>query len=341
MLSVIRNLVLFVVTFVAVSAGLRPSYTTDKTLRAKVDYFRQHKDEFDFVFFGSSRIYRCFDSKHFDRQVSATGMPMKSYNFAFQYHRPHEMNQLIAAVLASKPKRLKTIAVELMNWNPTILAAMRTHDRTPAWHTLAESISACQTIWRAKEPFEKKIQWWTIHASNCVARWINHGGGTRWIEQHFDDPKEHTRLLAKMERGNGFVALDAETEEVYAMRFRRFREFFWDIFYKQVLMIPQKNREQGTLRHFNLSAQLAQQTMIQQSGVRALFVIPTVRQGTPVMNQLADHLDHFFSYNHPLRWPHLYRRDRYWDRRHMNQLGAKEFSEVFAAEFVRRQRDSR
>ena len=340
----ILSVALFFITFLGVCWLLRPGYTEDATLRAKVEYFRQHKDEFDFLFLGSSRIYRCFNSKEFDQHLAAAGIKNRSYNIAFQYHRPHEMNVLLREILASKPKRLKFVAVELMDWNPTILSAMRSHDRTPAWHTPRETWAACWTIAAAKEPLEKKIQWWTIHLSNLVARSINHGGGSRWLRQRFSaksDEREHQRLLKKMERGDGFVALDDETEEVYAMRYNRFREQFWEIFWEQVQVIPDKNQQAGTLDHFNLAAQLDQQKVIQEAGAGALFVIPTVRQGTPVMNQLSRHVDHFMSYNHPLKWPHLYRRNRYWDRRHMNRRGASEFTKVFADNFIQWHRTHR
>jgi hypothetical protein len=44
-------------------------------------------------------------------------------------------------------------------------------------------------------------------------------------------------------------------------------------------------------------------------------------------------LEHSFTFNHPTQFPDLYRRDRYFDRGHLNRRGAGEFSRLLAERF--------
>lgn len=345
---VTRNLLFFLVAFYVVACLLTPAQSLDPVLNAKLDYYREHKDEFDLVFLGSSRIYRCFDSRVFDEAMSDHGHAIRSFNFGLSYLRAHEMDVLVDKILAMNSSRLKYVAVELMSWDPTILENIAKHDRTIEWHTPSETLAAMRTISLIDAPLDKKIEWWSTHASNFCAKYTNHGGATRLLKLIGTPPDEYNWHWKMIERGHGFIALDDERDPTYAEQRRYFLEEdvpmrgrgkvrMYDLFVEQVNEIPAENSVAGRLDRFNVAAQLGQQRRIQLRNIAPIYVVPNVRYGTPELNLLksAKHLDNVFTYNRPEKYPTLYDRDNYWDRGHTNRRGAAEFSKIFAADMAR------
>ncbi len=344
----LRNIALFLVAFGVVTCFLVPPQSLDVVLRAKLDYFKQHKDEFGIVFLGTSRVYRCFDARLFDQEIAGYGHRLRSFNFGLPYHRAHEIDVFVDELLAMQPQRLKHVAIELMSWDPTILEKIATHDRTIHWHTPSQTISACRTIWLVDAPLAKKIEWWSTHLSNFCAKYTNHGGATRWISLANEHPGEYQWRKRMIERHSGFIALDDERDPAYAGRRQYFRNAFvpmdgrgevrlYELFLEQVAEIPEENAVLGTLERFNLTAQLHQQTKIKRQGIKPIYVLPNVRFGTPDLNELRDRdlLEDVLTYNHPQQYPAIYIRDNYWDRGHLNKQGAAEFTRLFAKDMAK------
>src|SRR5262245_19965519 len=71
-----------VVSFGIVAIGLRQlvPWPEEYGLRAKYDWYRDHKDEFDGVFIGSSRVFRGFDPLVVDGELATRGVPARTFN---------------------------------------------------------------------------------------------------------------------------------------------------------------------------------------------------------------------------------------------------------------------
>ena len=71
----------------------------------KLAYFARHKDEYDAVFVGSSRVYRQIAPGVFDRQVAAsTGRAMRSFNLGAPSMFLPESLYVIDRILAQRPR---------------------------------------------------------------------------------------------------------------------------------------------------------------------------------------------------------------------------------------------
>ncbi|MGH7201760.1 MAG: hypothetical protein ACREJB_14220, partial [Planctomycetaceae bacterium] len=293
-------------------------------------------DEYDAVFFGSSRVYRAFSPEVFAQELKKENGELRAFNFGVGHMRSHEMNVLIERVLAMKPKRLKYVFIEVMDWTPPILEGESGHERVIAWHTPRETLSACRTVWLTDAPLAEKLEQCRTHLLHFVAHHANYGGGTRWLALHWGrDPRFH-QLLADFGKGDGFVPIDQEPGRRFQERREEFLTIDYERFAKEVAAIPAENARAGALDRFNLQAQLDQQRRIDEAGAIPIYVLPNLRWGTPDMNRLYrdGHLDHVLHYNHPLKYPALYDRGHYWDRGHLNREGARIFTTILADDFA-------
>ena len=327
---------LFAASFCAVAWLLRPPRSSDPLFSAKLAYFKQHAHEYDAVFFGSSRVFRGFDTQAFARKLRAHGHELCVFNFGIGAMRPHELTALTHRVLAHRPARMKFVFVELMDWTPTILADLRTHDRTRNWHTPAETFSALATVWRSETTWAERWSKCTTHVSWMLAKYTNAGEGMRFMETWTHANMDHDRYLAACRSHHGFVALDWETDPRYAARRNRFVTENFRVFRRQIKRIPNENDETGSLEEFAVRAQTRQQQLLRRLGVEPIYVIPNLRWGTPDMQRLHQdgHLAHLFAFNSTRKFPQLYAEELYFDRGHLNRRGAEIFSELLADRFA-------
>ena len=126
----------------------------------KLAYFARHKNEFDAVFVGSSRVYRQISPGVFDAQVTAaTGRPMRSFNLGAPSMFLPESLFVIDRILAQRPARLRWMFIELDDPKPRLEEHAGLVRREVYWHGLARdgaderqhprarAASTCSTAW--------------------------------------------------------------------------------------------------------------------------------------------------------------------------------------------------
>lgn len=307
-------------------------------MHAKLEHFRRHKDEYDLIFFGSSRTYRAFDPQVFGRESARLGRPVRALNFGIGAMRPHEISALVRRVLASRPARLRWVMIELMHWEPTVLENMTRHPRTTDWHDPCETWSACRTVWLAETTTEKKLARWRTHLERMAVKLTNWGRGPRRVGEWLQSGRPEPALMWWMASGDGFVAIDDETGRRYATRRREFLTKYWATFHRQIRDLPLGQAQPATLQRFNVTAIRRQQAAVRAAGAEPIYVVPNVRWGTPVLHLLARHgqIDNFIALNDPRALPALYTADNYFDQGHLNRRGARHFSVELARRFAGR-----
>ncbi len=337
------NLAMFVLGFAVVARVLAPAGSTDPGLQAKLEHFRRHMDDYDLVFFGSSRIHRAFDPRVFGRVLAARGREIRAVNFGVGAMRPHELNAVLRRLLAMRPARLRWVLIELMDWEPTILENMTRHPRTTDWHDLSETWSACRTVWLAdlsdkEQPHRERLARWRTHLSQLAVKQTNWGQGPRRIQEWLGRNRPQSRLQQLIARGDGFVAIDDETGPRYRFRRREFLTKYFDTFHRQIRDLPAEQKMPATLAHFNVAATLQQQAAIRAAGAEPIYVVPNLRWGTPVLHRLARDgvISNFIALNDPLSLPALYTAEHYFDQGHLNRRGAWLFSVELAGRFAAR-----
>jgi len=327
----IRQFLLAALSFGLVIHALRPHQSSDPLLAAKQRYFQDHKDQFDAIFIGSSRIYRGFDPAIFNKRLGQNG-EVKTFNFGIGGLRPHELNHLLHSLLATRPERLRFVFIELMDWSPSLALGLETHPRTVDWHTPLATWQACQTECLSNHSWWTRLHICQQHLALAACWLVNHGNGPRWWQQRTDQPALTSLTNSQLDQGQGYFPLDAETSVQVQQRRARFLRDYYEIFLEQITKIDATNRQTGDLSHFNLRAQKAQEQWLLSKGLQPIYVIPNVRWGTPDLNWLQSRniLQHVLTMNHTDQYPALYQSDHYFDRGHLNQSGAMAFSRTFA-----------
>lgn len=332
------NLAAFLMGFAAVAWVLAPRASIELLLQAKLDHFERHKDEYDLVFFGSSRPYRAFDPPVFSAEMARHGREIRAFNFGIGAMRPHEMDALMRRVLAMRPERLRWVLIELMDWEPTILERLDRHPRTIAWHDPHETWSACRTVRLADVTVEEKCDRCCSHLWRMTVKLTNWGQGPRRVDELLGTGLPGPEFLQLVARRDGFVAVDDETSPHYAQRRWAFLHKYHATFRRQIRDIPIGQSEPASLAHFNVAATVRQQTRIRRAGAVPVYVVPNVHWGTPVFHRLARDglIENFIALNDPQAYPALYEDEHYFDQGHLNRLGARHFSVLLARQFAGR-----
>jgi hypothetical protein len=121
----VTNSVIGVTAFLITCIGLRailPFPEIDGGVSQKFRFFAAHKDEFDTLFIGSSRIYFQISPAIFDRVTRESGLPTHSFNFGIGGMYLPESAYLLEQILNLKPRNLRWVFIEYdevqTKWSP-------------------------------------------------------------------------------------------------------------------------------------------------------------------------------------------------------------------------------
>src|SRR5690348_6244876 len=102
--------------------ALLPFPEIDGGVSQKFRFFAAHKDEFDTLFIGSSRIYFQISPAIFDRVTRERGLPTHSFNFGIGGMYLPETSYLLEQILNLKPRNLSWVFIEYdelqTKWSP-------------------------------------------------------------------------------------------------------------------------------------------------------------------------------------------------------------------------------
>ncbi len=145
-------------------------------------YFQQHKDEFDAVFIGSSRVYHGVIPPQFDARVkAATGRTLRTFNFAYDAMWPPESLYMTRQILAMKPAKLRWVFIECLDIYADLDPSVRDTRRTAYWHDVRHTAMALAAVRDQKfKPLDK----WDLsmtHSAILLRNWTSQGRGAEWL----------------------------------------------------------------------------------------------------------------------------------------------------------------
>lgn len=125
-----------VLAFVLVCAGLNAllPFPEIDVVSAELRFFQEHRDEFDTVFLGSSRIHHQVSPAIFDRAMREAGHPTRSFNFGINGMLPPESGYVLERLLRTKPRRLKWVFIELDELESRRIRKAGASRRSLYWH---------------------------------------------------------------------------------------------------------------------------------------------------------------------------------------------------------------
>ncbi len=103
-------------------------------VQAKLTYLRDHIDDFDTLFLGTSRIYRHVIPKLFDGLTTERDVPTKSFDAAADGMRPPEDSYVFEQIPKYPPNHLRWVFLELWWLRHSIDDQKRQTNRLVYWH---------------------------------------------------------------------------------------------------------------------------------------------------------------------------------------------------------------
>lgn len=295
-------------------------------LGAKHRYFTAHREDFDTLFIGSSRVYHQIIPSQFDAAVrEESGFPMHSFNFAADALWPPESYFLLRNILSLHPRRLRWVVIEVMDVNPAIEARNRGSRRSEYWHDIPHTLMALGTL--SQLPSAERLPMAFLHLKLLLAHTTSSGAGAealalatkaRWPEQAA--PPETVADGGYKAQDEGFIAGAAwQTVLCYLMKYAH------DLESLRAAPGVEVNGDFAThLRRI--------EEVVKSAGATPLFLVtPAVDLGGKY-DRLPDGMT-VFSYADPNLYPVLYDPALHRDRWHLNEKGAVVFTAAVARSF--------
>ncbi|HEY0368434.1 MAG TPA: hypothetical protein VGC85_02455, partial [Chthoniobacterales bacterium] len=122
----------FIATTLLIRLALPPM--NPEGVGVKLRYFAQHKDDFDTLIVGTSRLNYSIDPAAFDTIMRSAGRPMRTFNFGMHGMHPPENFYVLDEILNTHPRNLKWVVIELEDIVPTADLENVDTRRLRYWH---------------------------------------------------------------------------------------------------------------------------------------------------------------------------------------------------------------
>ena len=330
----------FLITCIILRAVL-PFPEIDDGVSEKFRFFAKHKDEFDTLFVGSSRVYFQISPAIFDRVTRESGLPTHSFNFGIGGMYLPETSYLLEQILSLKPRNLKWVFIE--------------YDEV-------------QTKWSPENQTSRRALYWADwNRVSLLLRQLTDTGNDspglpnpaklRDIVVCQKDEKNTRSLLAfyatQLEKNYTNVARAADVFDYFLSRDTRERRARY-LGVASDGYITRPNRmfpNQVAAYERELAAAMAQTGAhplspyaedayrqcaqeVRKIGAAPIFLVTPSTTQINVATESAGVTGVVMAFNNPRTYPSLYRSNVRRDGQHLTKSGAEEFTHIVAANFV-------
>ena len=298
----------------------------------KLAFYSKHKEDFDTVFVGSSRISGQVAPSLFDQEVvAATGRPMRSFNLGAPSMFLPESLYVIDRILAQRSARLRWMFIELDDPRPRLEEHAGLVRREVYWHTWGETVLMSVGILTARgihkaDRMSMLAHQWTLFGR----RWSHFGRALEWSATNADD-EDLTTLGPAMDGYKPYKATLGESRGT-----RRDAEQF--VAAAAAVQATHGSADVGPRVPILLRWMLAGKIRaLRARNVEPLFVIPPVTTREEEFLRLAHDggVRPLFAFNDPAAYPELYEVNMRADTMHLNAAGSQRFTRLLAARFVK------
>jgi hypothetical protein len=330
----------FLVTCVALRAVL-PFPEIDGGVAQKFRFFAAHKDEFDTLFIGSSRVYFQISPAIFDRVTRESGLPTHSFNFGIGGMYLPETAYLLEQILNLKPRNLRWVFIEYdeiqTKWSPE----NQTSRRALYW-----------ADWKRVSLLLRKLT-----DSGTTPLWLPNPAKFREIAQRQNDDKNTRSLLTfyvgQFEKNYTNVARAADVLDYFLSRDTRERRKSYlgaasdgyvtrpnrmsptqAAAYEHALAAAMAKTDTRPLSPYAVEGyrQCAQE--VRNIGAAPIFLITPSTTQINLTAESTGLTGVVMAFNNPRVYPNLYRASARRDGQHLTKSGAEQFTQILAANFV-------
>jgi hypothetical protein len=330
------NAAIAVAAFTATSAffhALLPPIIP-KGVVAKLEFFAQHKDEFDTLLVGTSSIYYSVSPEIFDQVTTENGLPTRTFNFGIDAMHPPENFYVLDQILKTKPTKLKWVFLETADIETKLQKVLGT-ERAVYWHDWPRTKLALRKAFNPRGNTKWYIRisrLWVArralitHLKLFAQRFTNVGRGVELVSPRKHDRKAEAEVeLGPRRDGYRLAGAAMSAEEAAGFQERLAQEI-----------------GQARSKPLDLYADEAYRDFakrIRAIGAAPQFVVPPLIFQSPVsFREPPPPPGPLFSFNNAASYPVLFDAQFRIDDAHLTKEGAEEFTRLLAREFVRRVR---
>jgi hypothetical protein len=329
-----RNTAIAVIAFVATCAGIHALLPEPEItgVSSKLRYYEAHKDEFDVVFIGTSRVYHQIAPEIFDRTLSAEGMPVRSFNLGVSGMHPPESFLLIERFLTLRPTKLKWVFIEFEEVEARWDQERRGTQRLLYWHNWRLTSMAIRKAVNAtgEEPPTRVLgHCWkartiiALHLKLFVQNLANVGRSSDLNDLFSEDrdPNEEVHELGARRDGYRSAGEPMPAEKV--------------VEYANALAATRKHVEPRVIDPYAEQEYREAAKAIRRFGAVPVFLLPPKLPQTPLhFRKSLPEPGEIMAFNDAAAYPQLYDPAVRFDPGHLSRAGAEEFTEIFAHTFA-------
>ena len=297
----------------------------------KYAHYQSHKDEYNALFFGSSRVYNHVVPKTFDEAAAAAGAEVRSFNFGIPAQRALSGYVLLKEVLRTPPENLKWVFIETPldpGYEP--IQNARTN-RAIYWHNAQNTRIALRYIFTSDEtPLRKAI----LAASHLLPFAYNELNVGRlfyqWIPaQTFTD--EEQTISEQVLANRGYYPLTDEADpkrQNFLAHLVRYRQSLSTLTEQKAAMdrraTPISNGQRWLLQ--------ALVEQVRRAGAEPIFIVPPTLEPQYELHRAHQlgYIPTLLSYNDPTRYADFYDLENRHDAEHLNDAGSRQFTQQIA-----------
>lgn len=327
-LSALIALAAFLATSAVIHALLPPLFP--KGVAAKLEYFAEHKDEFDTLAVGTSSIYYSVSPEIFDRTTAEGGLSTHTFNFGIDALHPPENFYLLNQILKTRPRNLKSVLLETANIETKLHKILGT-ERAVYWHDWPRTLLALRKALNPRGDtrwYIKVSRLWVArrdlaaHLTLFAQRFGNVG---RAIDLFFPQDRKAEAALELGPKRDGYrLAGQAMSAKEAAAFQKRLAE--------EIAQARPKPLDPGADEAYRTFA-----TRFREIGAAPVFVVPPLIFQSPITFRNSPP-GPLLSFNDATTYPMLFDTRVRIDDAHLTREGAEEFTRLLAQEFVRRVR---
>jgi len=178
------RITLFVLSFACslyVISQIGSRYLRPSRITGRFTYFADHRDDFDVLFFGNSRIRHHVDPKVFDARMKQLGKPTHSFNFGLGSMNNVESLYLLDEVLSLGSDKLRLVIIDPGDLRTGVRKKNALSERFIAWHDLRSTLQIYRSISQRKMALPKLYKKLEPHLLAFVYNTANYGRGASWV----------------------------------------------------------------------------------------------------------------------------------------------------------------
>ena len=332
-----------VLAFILVCAGLNAllPFPEIDVVSAELRFFTEHRDEFDTVFVGSSRIHHQISPAIFDRITREAGHPTRTFNFGINGMFPPESGYVLERLLSAKPRQLKWVFIELDELETRRIPKAEASRRSLYWHdwkrtslvlrkildgdSQGDGLSLPGKIGEIFTPGPEKSDardLFFFHSALFAKHFTNIGRkiDLTWWSSHLGKKAARPKNLGR--DGDGYVPQIKKLSAAEAAAYEAGLE-------RAVAQAESRFVSAATEHAYRQWAD-----EVRKIGATPIFLVtPTTTQTKLGFRPEAGIGGAIMLFNDAKAYPQLYRNEMRFDADHLNGAAAEEFTELVARNF--------